>query len=75
MIQGKYGTSNPEDDVNQESEFANSVHFAASVCSLIRDMPSPSAFLKFGSSILKFFKHAQFFMYTYLLKIILVYSS
>ena len=27
-------------------------------------MPSPSAFSKFGSSILKFFKHAQFFMYT-----------
>ena len=27
-------------------------------------MPSPSAFSKFGSSILKFFKHAQFFVYT-----------
>ena len=27
-------------------------------------MPSPSASSKFGSSILKFFKHAQFFMYT-----------
>ena len=30
----------------------------------LRLMPSPSAFSKFGSSILKFFKHAQFFMYT-----------
>ena len=29
-----------------------------------RCMPSPSAFSKFGSSILKFFKHAQSFMYT-----------
>jgi len=27
-------------------------------------MPSPSASSKFGSSILKFFGHAQFFMYT-----------
>ena len=27
-------------------------------------MPSPSAFSKFGSSVLNFFKHAQFFMYT-----------
>ena len=27
-------------------------------------MPSPSAFWKFGLSILNFFKHAQFFMYT-----------
>ena len=27
-------------------------------------MPSPSAFSKFSSSILKFFKHAQFFVYT-----------
>ena len=27
-------------------------------------MPSPSAFLKFGLSILNFFKHAQFFMYS-----------
>ena len=27
-------------------------------------MPSPSASSKFGSSILKFFKHAHFFMYT-----------
>ena len=27
-------------------------------------LPSPSASSKFGSSILKFFKHAQFFMYT-----------
>ena len=27
-------------------------------------MPSPSASSKFGLSILKFFKHAQFFMYT-----------
>ena len=27
-------------------------------------MPSPSAFSKFGSSILKFFKHPQFFRYT-----------
>ena len=27
-------------------------------------MPSPSAFSKFGLSILNFFKHAQFFMYT-----------
>ena len=27
-------------------------------------MPSPSTSSKFGSSILKFFKHAQFFMYT-----------
>ena len=27
-------------------------------------MPSSSAFSKFGSSTLKFFKHAQFFMYT-----------
>ena len=26
-------------------------------------MPSPSAFSKFGLGILKFFKHAQFFMY------------
>ena len=26
-------------------------------------MPSPSASSKFGSSILKFFKHAQFFTY------------
>ena len=30
----------------------------------LRLMPSPSAFSKFGSSILKFFKHAHFFMYT-----------
>ena len=30
----------------------------------LRVMPSPSAFSKFGSSILKSFKHAQFFMYT-----------
>ena len=30
----------------------------------MQQMPSPSAFSKFGSSILKFFKHAQFFMYT-----------
>ena len=29
-----------------------------------RLMPSPSAFSKFGLSILNFFKHAQFFMYT-----------
>ena len=38
------------------------------VCSVhrgnIRWMPSPSAFSKFGSSILKIFRHAQFFMYT-----------
>ena len=27
-------------------------------------LPSPSAFPKFSSSILKFFKHAQFFSYT-----------
>ena len=27
-------------------------------------MPSPSAFSKFGSSILNFFKGAQFFMHT-----------
>ena len=27
-------------------------------------MPSPSAFSKFSSGILKFFKHAQFFVYT-----------
>ena len=27
-------------------------------------MPSPSASSKFGSSILKIFKHAQIFMYT-----------
>ena len=27
-------------------------------------MPSPSTSSKFGSSILKFFMHAQFFMYT-----------
>ena len=27
-------------------------------------MPSPSAFSKFTSGILKFFKHAQFFVYT-----------
>ena len=27
-------------------------------------VPSSSAFSKFGLSILKFFKHAQFFMYT-----------
>ena len=30
----------------------------------ITDMPSPSASSKFGLSILKFFKHVQFFMYT-----------
>ena len=29
-----------------------------------RVMPSPSASSKFGLSVLKFFKHAQFFMYT-----------
>ena len=27
-------------------------------------LSSPSAFSKFGSSLLKFFRHAQFFMYT-----------
>ena len=34
------------------------------ICGCSRLMPSPSASSKFGSSILKFFKRAQFFMYT-----------
>ena len=32
--------------------------------SILELLPSPSASSKFASSILKFFKHAQFFMYT-----------
>ena len=40
------------------------VSSSAQLCVFDNYMPSPSAFLKFGLSILNFFKHAQFFMYT-----------
>ena len=53
-------------EVLNKAELSDRQHWALENLSAMRNglMPSPSAFSKFGLSMIKFFKHAQFFMYT-----------